>query len=94
VLASEHPEIVASLETLDDLVYGAIKGDASSLAELRQAWPRVKADLGDDLLGQSREQYLRYALRVWERCVETGGIRPTDQAMNALEVLCLLFDEV
>ncbi len=93
MLASENPEVVASLETLDDLVYDAIKGSASSLAELQQMWPRVKQELGDELLGQSREQYLRYAVHVWEQCVERSGVRPSDQAINALEVLCLLFDE-
>lgn len=93
-LSSEHPHVVASLETLDDLVYDAIKGDDSSLNQLRTAWPRLRTELGDELLGQSREQYLRYALQVWEKCVETSGVRPTDQAVKALEVLCLLFDEV
>ncbi len=94
VLATEDPEVLASLEALDDLVYDAIKGSVSSLTELQQAWPRVKTELGYDLLGQSREQYLRYALHVWEQCVEASGVRPTEQAINALEVLCLLFDEV
>lgn len=93
-LAPQHPQVVACLETLDDLVYDAIKGNESALARLRTAWPQVKADLGDKLLSQSREQYLRYALQVWENCVETSGVRPTDKAVNALEVLCLLFDEV
>jgi hypothetical protein len=85
---------VANLETLDDLVYDAIKGSASSLEELQKTWPRIKAELGDDLLIQSREQYLRYALQVWDKCVEASGVRPTDRAVKALEVLCLLFDEV
>ncbi|MHB8899481.1 MAG: GAP1-N2 domain-containing protein [Thermoguttaceae bacterium] len=93
-LAAERPEVVASLETLDDLVFNAVKGDAASLAELQSAWPRVKAELGNELLAQSREQYLRYALQVWERCVEAGGSRTSGQAMNALEVLCMLFDDV
>lgn len=93
-LSFEHPQVVATLETLDDLVYDAIKGDDSSLAQLRAAWPRLRMELGDELLGQSREQYLRYALHVWEKCVEASSVRPTDQAVNALEVLCLLFDEV
>lgn len=93
-LAAEHPEVVASLETLDDLVYNAIKGSASSLEQLQKTWPRIKAELGDDLLIQSREQYLRYALQVWDKCVEASGVRPTDRAVKALEVLCLLFDEV
>jgi GTPase-associated protein 1 len=93
-LSSEHPQVVATLETLDDLVYDAIKGDDSSLDQLRTAWPRLRMEMGDELLTQSREQYLRYALHVWEKCVEASSVRPTDQAVNALEVLCLLFDEV
>ena len=94
VLSCDHPEVVASLETLDDLVFDAIKGDESALARLRTAWPNVKAELGEELLTQSREQYLRYALQVWEKCVETTDVRPTDKAVNALEVICVLFDEV
>ena len=94
VLSSEHPQVVASLERLDDLVYEAIKGDDSSLTQLQTAWPQLKAELDDELLGQSREQYLRYALQVWEKCVKTSGVRPSNQAVYALEVLCLLFDEV
>ncbi len=93
-LACEHPQVVASLEALDDLVFDAIKGEGSSLAKLQSAWPQIKAELGEELLVQSREQYLRYALQVWERCVEDTGFRPTDRAVSALEVLCLLFDEV
>jgi hypothetical protein len=93
-LACEHPQVVASLEALDDLVFAAIKGDNSSLVRLQSAWPQIKAELGEELLGQSREQYLRYALHVWDQCVEDSGFRPTDRAVNALEVLCLLFDEV
>ena len=92
-LAPQHPRVVACLERLDDLVYDSIKGSEAALTQLRTTWPRVKDELGEKLLAQSREQYLRYALEVWERCVETSDVRPTDQAVNALEVLCLLFDE-
>lgn len=92
-IAAEDPHVVATLETLDDVVFGAIKGNADSLAELQQMWPRLRAELGGDVLAQSREQYLRYALHTWEQCVSDEGVRPTDRAVNALEVLCLLFDE-
>lgn len=93
VLACDHPQVVASLETLDDLVYDAVKGAGSALMQLQSVWPQIKAELGDELLGQSREQYLRYALQVWGQCVADTGFRPTDRAVNALEVLCLLFDD-
>ena len=93
-LGADHPEVLARLEMLDDLVFDAIKGDSGSLEQLRTAWPRLKEELGAELLGQSREQYLRYALQVWEKCVEASGVRPTTKAVNALDVLCLLFDEV
>ena len=93
ILACDHPQVVASLETLDDLVYDAIKGNGSSLIQLQSAWPQIKAELGDELLDQSREQYLRYALQVWGQCVEDTGFRPTDRAVNALDVLCLMFDD-
>ena len=49
--------------------------------------------LGEDLLIESREQYLRYALSVWEECVDAGSIRNPTRAIQALDVLCLLFGD-
>ncbi len=81
------------LELLDDLVYDAISGRPGALEQLQTAWPEIKTEFGDQLLAESREQYLRYALTIWEGCVENDSIRNPTQAIQALDVLCLLFEE-
>lgn len=89
----QSPEVLEKLEYLDDLVYEAISGQAGSLDQLRTAWPRMLDELGDGLLAESREQYLRYALSIWTECVDAGAIRNPTRAVQALDVLCLLFGE-
>jgi len=87
------PEALEKLEALDDLVYEAIGGQVSALERLGEFWPQVLAELGDDLVAQSREQYLRYALSIWEDWNEPGSTRNPGRAVQALDVLCVLFDE-
>jgi len=85
------PEILEQLELLDDLVYEAICGDANAMRQLQTAWPKLLAELGDQLLAESREQYLRYAMSIWEECLDATGNRDPGRAVHALDVLCLLF---
>ena len=83
-LATETPEVLETLEALDDAVYDAIHGHAAALERLQALWPTALAHLGEQFLAESRVQYLRYALTVWENCVErprgsrpgTGGAGP------------------
>jgi hypothetical protein len=91
-LAPDSPEALEKLELLDDTVFAAIDGQAGSLERLQLLWPAVLADLGGALVADSREQYLRYALSIWEQCVDHDGVRRGDRAVDALEVLCVLFD--
>jgi hypothetical protein len=93
ILDPDSVEVLEKLERLDDLVFDAIQGQANSLDQLQTYWPAVKAELGDTLLAESREQYLRYALTIWEDCTAQDGLRSPDRAIHALDVLCLLFDE-
>jgi hypothetical protein len=93
-LDPDSPAVLEKLEALDDAVFDAISGQAPALAQLRELWPSLRGELGDDLLVESREQYLRYSLSVWEQCVDEGQIRDASKAVQALEVLCVLFDEV
>jgi len=90
-LDATDPAVLEKLERLDDLVFDAISGNASSLEELKSFWPRVRDELGDPLLAESREQYLRYALASWEDLAERDGVRNPSVAVQSLEVLCLLF---
>jgi len=87
----DDPEIMRKLERLDDLVFAAISGDPTSLENLKTFWPEVHAALGDGLVAESREQYLRYALETWERLSQREGLRDPTLAMQSLEVLSVLF---
>ena len=94
LLDADSPEVVARLEALDDAVFDAIQGKAAALADLHQLWPALKSELGDALLAESREQYIRYALSIWQEPANIEGDHDPARAVNALEVLCVLFDEV
>ena len=87
------PEVLESLEQLDDLVYEAISGRADTMEQLREVWPKIAAQLGEPLLAESLEQYLRYALSIWDECSDADGVRHPSRAIQALDVLCLLFGD-
>ncbi|MDZ7616431.1 MAG: hypothetical protein U1E05_05460 [Patescibacteria group bacterium] len=92
VLSPESPQVLERLERLDDLVFDAINGQTASVAELREYWSQVVSELGEDLLAESREQYLRYAMAVWERGAESDEVRNPGRAIQALDILCMLFN--
>jgi GTPase-associated protein 1 len=85
-------ETIELLEQMDDLVFDTISGRRPALDELTALWPRLLAELPVDLLAESREQYLRYAIKLWESCVGDEN-RDATWAVAALDVLCLLFGE-
>jgi hypothetical protein len=87
------PEVLEKLEELDDLVYEAISGHPDTMEQLRVAWPKIAGELGETLLAESREQYLRYALSIWDECTDVNGIRNPMRAIQALDVLTLLFGD-
>jgi hypothetical protein len=91
-LDPESPAILERLELLDDLVYESIGGNAQAMRQLQSVWPALQKELGESLLCDSREQYLRYALSIWEDYVEKDGRREPTRAVQALDVLCLLFE--
>jgi hypothetical protein len=91
-LAGQPAEVLELLERIDDLVFAAISGDELAMTELEVLWPTVIAELDEDLVEQSREQYLRCALSICSECVEQGVRRP-EQAAAAIDVLCVLFEE-
>jgi len=86
------PEVLRQLEHLDDVVFDAISGKESALSELRTLWPHICESLGEDLLAESREQYVRYALTIWEEGSQKGAMRYPSRAVQALDVLSILFD--
>jgi hypothetical protein len=93
LLKPESPETLEKLELLDDLVYDAISGRSGALEQLQTVWPALKSELDYQMLAESREQYLRFALTIWESCVDDNNIRNPAKAVQALDVLCLLFEE-
>ncbi|MEN6449270.1 MAG: hypothetical protein ABFC96_02160 [Thermoguttaceae bacterium] len=88
-----QPEVLDRLERLDDLVYDSINGQPGVFEQLRTAWPELAEELGEESLAESREQYLRYALSIWEQCSTSDGLRHPARALQALDVLCLLFGD-
>ncbi len=93
VLDADSPEVLEKLERLDDLVYEAINGQSTAMESLREYWLEAAGELDDALLAESREQYLRYAMSIWEGCVDSDGVRNPSRAALALDVLCLLLNE-
>ncbi len=87
------PEVLRLLEKLDDLVFAAVTGPPEVVAELRSFWPQVRGALDDSLLIESREQYLRYALSLWEGSAGPDGVCRPERAVPSLDVLCLLLGD-
>jgi hypothetical protein len=92
LLAADSQEVLDHLERLDDVVFDAMSGDERALEEMTRLWPRLLSKLGPDKLDESREQYLRHSLSVWENCLE-DGLREPERALSSLQVLSILFGE-
>jgi hypothetical protein len=90
-IAPADTEILRKLERLDDLVYETIAGKESAAQELAAYWPKVREELGDELLAESREQYIRYAVTLWQQCASPQGVHPANSAIRSLDVLSILF---
>jgi len=84
---SEH--VRAILEELDDVIFHAISGDSQALTQARVLWPQVIAEIGWELVEESREQYLRYAIEVTQR-FGNEDVRTPERAISALDVISLL----
>ncbi len=93
-LAAGSPAVRRRLEQVDQLVRTAVCGDIDGLEQLRLSWPKLREELGDALLARSKEAYLRYALAIWEEYLQSGQTRNPERALQTLDVLSVLFDEV
>ncbi len=92
ILEACSPEVTEKLEELDDVVYDALSGKETALEQVQTLWPEVLGELGDELVAESREQYLCYALSIWQQQSDPPGTRDPVRAVQALEVLCVLFE--
>ena len=86
-------QLADKLRRLDELVYRATTGRAASIEPLRSLWHEIESKLDDDLRAEAREQYLGYALEIWESCAEPNAIRHPGRAGQSLDVLAILFGE-
>lgn len=93
IIPHMEPRVLEKLERLDDLVYEAISGNTAALESLKAEWPQLRGELDAASVAESREQYLRYALSIWEECLQPDGVRDPARAVQSLEVLCMLFNE-
>jgi hypothetical protein len=91
-LGAQCPEALETLELLDDLVFESIAGKPGALDQLKALWPTALAQVGPELINESREQYLQHALRVWQECVEGDQIHNPALAVATMDVICLLFN--
>jgi hypothetical protein len=91
-LAQALPSALAQLEELDDIVFEAIAGKPAAYARLQVLWPQLLAQLGPEHIEESKAQYLRHAMAVWQECQAETSDSPK-QGMRALEVLCLLLGQ-
>ena len=89
LLCPESEHVRGLLEELDDVIFAAIMGDSEALDRSRTLWSQVVAELGWELVDESREQYLRYAIDVTRR-FENEDLRSPERAIAALEIISLL----
>lgn len=88
-LDPESVEVRELLEALDDAMFTAIAGGVAALKSAVELWARAIDALGPELVEESREQYLRYAVEM-TRQFEWNGTRDPGRAMAAVEVIELL----
>lgn len=92
LLHSESDYVLAMLEELDDVIFSAVRGDARALEKAQQLWPQVVEAIGWELIEESREQYLRFAIDVSQR-EATNKTRTAEHAVAVLEIISLLATE-
>jgi hypothetical protein len=90
-LARSCPAAQEKLEVLDDLVFESIAGNKEALARFSSLWPRVVAELGPDLLEESKQRYLEHAMEVWRHCLEGDAQADPALGLTALEVISIVF---
>jgi hypothetical protein len=89
LLSPETEEMRELLEELDDAIFSALQGNGDSLDKARILWPRAISEIDEELVEESREHYLRFAVETSQR-FQQGEFRSTGQSVVALEIILLL----
>ena len=85
-LHPESPEAAELLEALDDAMFMAIAGEEAIMEAACALWTEALDRLPTELLEESREQYLRYALEVTQ---QLPGDEPRDPAKVLIAIAML-----
>ncbi len=91
-LSRQCPEAAARLMRLEATVFEAMTGDESAQGQLGPLWSEVQEKLGGELRQKCREEFLHYAIHMWQH-FSTDVDRNPLQAAAALDVVCRLFEE-
>ena len=88
--ASAQPEEVVATETPEIFPESKSLGPWRAQWEVDAvAWPQVVQQIGWDLVEESREQYLRYAVEVTRQFQLAPGRTP-ERSLAALDIISLL----
>jgi hypothetical protein len=85
-ITCEAPDTRHFLEELDDLIYGGVVGDVTTLARLDDLWTVVASDLGAERADHARELYVRLAIDLWNESKE-GSAGDPKRAVAAIEII-------
>lgn len=88
-LDPESSEVRELLEELDDAMFDAIPGNPAALKTAAMLWRRALDELGWELVEESRDQYLRYAVETTRQFEWSGSHEPAN-AFAAIEVIEML----
>ena len=91
LLNPETDEVRELLEELDDAIFGAISGCEKSLEQAQQLWPQAVDEIDSELLEESREQYLIFALEAAQRI--ENPTRTPENVLYALDIVVMLSSE-
>ena len=89
LLRPETDEMRELLEELDDAIFAALQGSEDSLEKAKTLWPRAIAEIDWELVEESREHYLRFAVETSRR-LQQGELRSPEWSVMALEIVSLL----
>ena len=89
LLDIDSDEVRELLEELDDAIFAAIAGCEEQLNEARKLWPRALSELDADLVEESKEHYLEFALEVLKELQkrEPWSLENTLTAIELIEFL-------